>query len=543
LNDGTEANHAVKIVTPPAATVTDFPANPVRTGYGFGGWNTARDGGGTAFTASSTVSGAITVYAQWTGETYTVTFDNDGGDTAANPATKTVTRPAATIDSLPAQPSKTGYVFGGWYTGPDGGGSAFTASTTVNGSITVYALWTAIPAGSHTVTFRLNAGTESEGVHAVKPVMSPATTVTDFPGDPARAGYAFGGWYTEPDGGGTAFTASTTVIGDRTVYAKWNTYSYTVTFDDGSGNTVTRTVTSPVAVIAPLPAAPPDKPGYTFGGWYTERDGGGTEFTASTTVSGNITLYAGWIGETYTVTFDTDGGDIPADPATMTVTRPATTTGELPAPPAKTGYIFSGWYTERDGGGTEFTAWTAVNGDITVYAKWNPSYTVTFDINGGDTEADPATKTVVSPNTTVDSLPIPPAKTDYVFAGWNTQEDGSGTPFIALTTVSGDITVYAQWIPEQFNITLNLDAGEGAFTQTSFTLSKSENGSPAESHVTLTGTGYTNPRWYVDDSLKGTGTGVTINAADYGAGGHVLTLIISKGGVSWSKEITFTVTN
>jgi hypothetical protein len=47
----------------------------------------------------------------------------------------------------------------------------------------------------------------------------------------------------------------------------------------------------------------------------------------------------------------------------------------------------------------------------------------------------------------------------------------------------------------------------------------------------------------VDGELKGTGTAITVNAADYGVGGHYLTLLISKGGVSWSKEITFTVTS
>jgi uncharacterized repeat protein (TIGR02543 family) len=617
-NDGgdTAASPATKTVTRPAATIDSLPAQPSKTGYSFGGWYTARNGGGTEFTASTTVSGNITVYALWTGETYTVSFDHDGGDTAANPATKIVTRPATTIDSLPAQPSKTGYSFGGWYTARNGGGTEFTASTTVSGNITVYALWTAIPVDAHTVTFALNDGTEPEGIHAVKSVTSPATTITDFPADPVRTGYAFGGWYTERDGGGTAFTASTTVSGDRTVYAKWNTYSYTVSFDDGAGNMVTRTVSSPAAVIDPLPAAPPDKTGYSFGGWYTEPDGGGTEFTISTTVSGNITVYARWIGRTYTVSFDNDGGDTEADPATSAVTRPATTTGELPAPPAKTGYIFGGWYTDRDGGGTEFTAWTAVNNDIRVYAKWdtysytvsfdndggtteaNPatktvaspattvvslpvppaktgynfggwyteldgggseftasttvsgsitvyarwdaySYTVSFDTNGGDTQAEPATKTVATPATTIDTLPAPPAKTDYFFAGWNTQANGSGTPFTALTTVSGDITVYALW-GQQSGITLNLDAGEGAFTQASFTLSKSATESQS---LTLTGTGYTNPRWYVDDNLKGTDNSVTINAADYGAGGHSLALIISKDGVSWSKEIGFTVTN
>jgi uncharacterized repeat protein (TIGR02543 family) len=389
---------------------------------------------------------------------------NDGTGTAY--AVKTVTPPAATVTGFPANPARTGYAFTGWNTQANGSGSVFTASTTVSGNITVYAQWTEVPEGSYTVTFLLNGGTEA--AYAVKSVTPPAISVTDFPDAPVRTGYAFGGWYTEPEGGGTAFTASTTVSGNITVYARWNSYSYTVSFDDGDGNTVIRTVSSPAATIDPLPAAPPDKTGYSFGGWYTEPDGEGSEFTASTTVSGNITLYAKWIGKTYTVSFDT---------------------------------------------------------------------------NGGDTQADPATKTVAGPAITIDTLPTPPAKTDYFFGGWNTQADGSGTPFTTLTTVSGDIRVYAQWVDKQLGITLitlDPDAGEGAFTQTSFTLSKSA----AESQsLTLTGTGYTNPRWYVDDNLKGTGNSVTIKAVGYGAGGHILTLIISKGGASWSREITFTVTN
>jgi uncharacterized repeat protein (TIGR02543 family) len=276
-------------------------------------------------------------------------------------------------------------------------------------------------------------------------------------------------------------------------------------------------------------------------GWNTAADGSGSDFIASTMVSGTITLYAQWV-HFWTITFDNNGGDTMANPATKTVTGPATTIDALPAPPTKTGYNFGGWYTAPDGGGTAFTAVTTMSASITVYAKWDTySYTVTFNNNGGTTAANPATKTVATPATTIEVPPTPPTRTDYNFAGWNTTEDGSGTAFTTLTTVSGDITVYAQWAHEQFDITLNLDAGDGVFSQGTFTLSKG--GTPNSQTISVTGTGYTSPRWIVDGTLKGTGAAITILAADYGVGGHNLTLLINKGGVSWSKEISFTVTN
>ncbi|MCL2011679.1 MAG: InlB B-repeat-containing protein [Cystobacterineae bacterium] len=72
-------------------------------------------------------------------------------------------------------------------------------------------------------------------------------------------------------------------------------------------------------------------------------------------------------------------------------------------------------------------------------------YTVVFDKNGGDTEANPPSKTVVPPETTLDELPEAPSREGYHFAGWNTAVDGSGTPFTADVLVRENLTVYAQW--------------------------------------------------------------------------------------------------
>jgi uncharacterized repeat protein (TIGR02543 family) len=65
MNNGTDTNHAVKTVAPPASAVTDFPGDPSRTGYDFAGWNTRADGSGSSFTVSTTVSDDVTVYARW----------------------------------------------------------------------------------------------------------------------------------------------------------------------------------------------------------------------------------------------------------------------------------------------------------------------------------------------------------------------------------------------------------------------------------------------------------------------------------------------
>jgi hypothetical protein len=94
--------------------------------------------------------------------------------------------------------------------------------------------------------------------------------------------------------------------------------------------------------------------------------------------------------------------------------------------------------------------------------------------------------------------------------------------------------------PALITLTIN-DEGTGAFSQDSFSISKASNG---EQIVTLTGSGeYSSPTWLVDGVQKGTDNSITLKAADYAKGGHSLTLMVEKGGVPWSKELAFTVTD
>jgi uncharacterized repeat protein (TIGR02543 family) len=189
--------------------------------------------------------------------------------------------------NMPADPARSNYTFGGWYTAQNGGGTQFTASTPVTGNTTVYAKWTAI----HTVSFNADGGTPAT---QTKTVQSGASIGADnMPTTPTRGGHTFDGWYTGQNGGGTQFTASTPVTGNATVYAKWTA---TVTFDADGGTPATQTkpVQSGASIGADNMPAEPTRNNYSFGGWYTAQNGGGTEFTASTPVTGNTTVYAKW---------------------------------------------------------------------------------------------------------------------------------------------------------------------------------------------------------------------------------------------------------
>ena len=107
-----------KTVTPPATSIgeTDFPADPVRSGYVFLNWNTQADGAGSYFNAYTTVDADITVYAQWVA-VYTVTFKSNDG-TNDTLYIRTIRAGFAIVDS-PANPSRTGYYFMGWNTASD----------------------------------------------------------------------------------------------------------------------------------------------------------------------------------------------------------------------------------------------------------------------------------------------------------------------------------------------------------------------------------------------------------------------------------------
>ena len=228
---------------------------------------------------------------------YTVTFNTNGGNTIDSvkvESGKTVTKPA--------NPTKKGYNFAGWYT-DSGLKNTFDFNSKITANITLYAKWTAVPAGGgggggssgggssdgnttkyYTVTFNTNGGStvSSQSVKKGSSVSKPA--------EPTKDGYKFLGWYKD-SGLSSQYDFSTSISKDTTIYAKW-VKVYTVTFDTGEGPSV-----DPVVVETGKAVKEPDHgewQGYYFIGWYKDSDFISL-YKFSSKVTSDITLYAKWI--------------------------------------------------------------------------------------------------------------------------------------------------------------------------------------------------------------------------------------------------------
>ncbi|MBO7047317.1 MAG: InlB B-repeat-containing protein [Spirochaetia bacterium] len=451
----TPAGQTSKVVVAPKTTVEELPTAPKRTGYNFGGWYTEKDGKGTRFTAETTVNDNITVYAKWESYNYSVTFASPGADTAANPTSMSVKSPATTVEALPSDPVKDGNVFDGWYTEPNGNGDLFTASTLVDGDITVYANWSTL----YSITYVGNNNTGGQAPERQRGENGDIITLQSQ-GNLERIGYTFNGWNTNADGSGTDYSAGAnhTISGNLVLYAKWTANVYQITYKDkggsafsgvhGDNHPTSHTYGRSTALVNPT------KVGYLFGGWYSNSACTGDALIQINTdaITENITLYAKWNEYHYTVTFNSQGATTGASPTRIDVDSPNTTVGSLPSEPIKTGYRFGGWNTKADGTGTDYLeeASYRVNGNATLYAKWLRLYTIIYDSNGATGGFAPSAQEYVGISGETITLCANTGnltRSGYWFGGWNTKADGSGINRVegASYTITGDVTMYAKW--------------------------------------------------------------------------------------------------
>ena len=286
---------AVAAITVNEGTAVNKPADPARSDYTFTGWYSAETGG-TLYSWPYTVNGNVTMHAQWRDDSqpppaqYTITFNSHGGS-----AVQSLTVNEGTAVNKPADPSRNGYVFSGWYSA-ETGGTLYSWPCTVNGNVTMHAQWTAI---TYTLTYNLNGGTNNSTNPVNYTIENAAITLAA----PTRAGYSFGGWYDNGTFTGTAVTeipANST--GDKTFHARWTATNYTITYNLNGG---TNNAANPAAYTiesAAITLADPARSGYSFGGWYSDA-----AFTAAVTgipsgSTGDKTFYAKWTAESYTIT-------------------------------------------------------------------------------------------------------------------------------------------------------------------------------------------------------------------------------------------------
>ena len=271
---------------------------PTRTGYTFIGWYSGK-AGGVEVTAKTTITTPSnhTIYAIWKINTYSVSFNSNGGSPAPSSKSVQFGSKYGTLGTV----SRTGYTFSGWYTAANGGTKITESSIySVASNQTLYAQWNA---NRYTINFDANGGSVSPSSMTV----TYSSTYGSLP-TPTKTGHTFNGWYTSPSGGIQISSSNkVTVATSQNLYAQWSVNTYTLTYDANGGSVYP----SPKSVsygsqYGTLPTTA--RPGYTFNGWYTSASGGSKVSSATTMGAGNVTIYAQWTIDSYTVSWNNGAG-------------------------------------------------------------------------------------------------------------------------------------------------------------------------------------------------------------------------------------------
>ena len=521
-----------------------------KTGYTFAGWynGTVRYTSGTWTELSN-----VTLTAKWTFNEYsltyenvtivpndiTVTFDyNYSGSTAT-----TVTLSNGQTLSYPTVPTRSGYAFAGWYTDSDCT-TSYAFSDTITEDITIYAKWVSMTSSYYSVEYvdiaNYNNSSNKKSVTASSYYSTNYYYFTCY----TTGSYTLNAYYTSGDFYFNAYNVtqgtslmSTNLYGSNTsksitftanagdvIYVSLYKYSSSGsagygTFYVTNASYPTSTATASCSEVAGLvydttsnhtifvefgenfTLLEPTREGYTFNGWYN----GDTKFEDGVwNITDNVTLTARWTANTYTITFDANGGSVASDSQTVTYDSGYT----LPTP-TRTGYTFGGWFC----GDAEYAGGTWLTTEnTTLVAQWTPNNDISYVVNHyqqnanddeytlestenltgtADAEITPAVKSFthfISPSAqTVTIAPdgslivnyyydrvtydltyvtnggdtietqtykydqtlvvATPTRTDYTFGGWFT-DAALSTAYSATATLNQDITIYAYWTEE-----------------------------------------------------------------------------------------------
>ena len=375
------------------------------TGHTFKGWYDNESLTGDPVTAiGGTEMGNKEYWAKWEINQYTITFDTAGGSEIAP-----ITQDYGTAVTAPEPPAKPGYTFTGW--------NPALPATMPAENLTVTAQWTV---NQYTITFATDGGSE------VAPITQDYGSAITAPAAPTREGYTFTGW--------DKTIPATMPAGDMTITVQWTVNQYTIIYDlDGGtaeGNPDTYTVETDAFTLKN-----PTRPGHTFTGW------SGTGLTGEDNLTltipkgstGDRSYTAHWSLNTYSITYDLDGGTASGNPDFYTVESSTITLN----PPTRTGYTFIGW-SGTDLSGSDNLTVTIPAGSIgnrSYIAHWSLNiYSITYDLDGGTALGNPDSYTVESAAITLNE----PTKAGYVFTGWS-GTDLVGEDNLTVTIPAGSI--------------------------------------------------------------------------------------------------------
>ena len=380
-----------------------------------------------------------------------VVFDGNGGEPGLQTNVYVVGRAYGALPDA----AWAGYTFDGWWTAATGGEQVTEASqVTQENERTLWAHWTA---NQDTVVLDAQGGSGgTASVTASYGAAMPAIKV------PTRAGYAFGGYFTEPGGAGTPYYTATgasarvwDIAGAATLYAKWTVQTYTVSFNAAGGTGTMAAQQMTRGASAALRKNAFSRKGYVFMGW-RKTQGGAVAFGDGATVKdlaaagGTVQLYAGWAKATYQVAFNANGGKGKMAKQKLTYGKAAKLRKNAFK---RKGYTFLGWAKTKKGEVAYKNAAKVKNlrtdgKTTTLYAKWaKNTYQVAFNANGGKgkmakQQMTYGKKAKLRKNTF--------KRNGYTFLGWSKTKKGAvvyknGAKVLNLRTDGKTTTLYAQW--------------------------------------------------------------------------------------------------
>lgn len=440
------------------------PCAFTRKGYRFTGWNTKANGTGDtvdeALNLTAANKGTVTLYAQWEGEPYDVTFH-------FGEETRTQTLYYGTAEALDGNPFENlGYTFKCWTTQKNGKGKSYKngAKVTNLADTDLYAQWTA---NKYTVVFHSNLAKDTTRKQTLTyDGKETALTANSF----SWKGHAFQGWAEAGDAAEPEYTNKEKVRNlttEKTIdlYAVWKVNEYTVVFDPNGaeGEEVTQDMTYDVP--AELEANRFERQGYTFQGWSTTAKGkavhrDGKEVKNLTDKDGvTLRLYAVWAPTSYMVSFEPgEGATGTMKPVKMTYGKTYTLTG---VSFKRANYTFAGWRDAENqktyANKAKVSDLSADGGTVTLVAQWVPTeYAITYK-NLSTWEKE---ELRTSYNVLAKGLPETPSRPGCEFGGWFL-DSGCKKPFTGFENIAkpGKLTLYPKWTGTPSKYTLHFAPG------------------------------------------------------------------------------------
>lgn len=488
-NGGRIAGAATKKVTTGSdgkISADNLPIDPIRTGYDFDGWWTAKIGGTQIEDIAGTVfAEAQPLYAHWIKQKFDVTFDLNGLPFATTPAKQSIE-----YNEPVGEPTVIGvhdhYTLEGWYTDAAcSDNKKFDFNNVITGEITLYAKWSADNGVYINDEFEQALEGNSTEVQATSVRVSEDNLVITVMYNNAKI--------TNDEVKGNYFRQF--FIGDglkKGVYdfyykpgsndhGLWIEGYYIIAFDADGGTlageaeliTAKANNTSGVAALATIPADP-TKEGYSFAGWY-DADGNNVTLNSNNAFSSSATLTAHWVQQ-HTVTFNANGGswNDESTPHTQAINHGEKAERIAGPENAPEGKIFDCWSlsTGTSGGAAFDFENTAIVTDTILYAQWkekpSETVTVTFNANGGKFSDSTTSKEIdVGDDGKItsddwNSLAVVHTQAKYRFVGWfDTNAATGGNEVTADTVFSTSANVYARWIDPNKDLTYESSSAGG----------------------------------------------------------------------------------